>query len=131
MSMSVGYPMKTVVMIKASRTASEARATSKRLNAEARRDRERKEQAHQARQRELDEMNRRLKAQGPVRLARARVNVAEVYRSRREATEAKTATTTPMPRRPRSFGELAARHYGAPTAEADALIPAGSRGGAR
>lgn len=128
MIVAVGYPLKTVLSMAAPRTAADARETARRLNAEARRDRARKDREHQQRQAAIDEQRRRLDAYGPVQPARARINVGQVYRVRAAVTEDEREKITAAPPRPRTLAQLARGYYG-DAVGSETLIAVGRRGG--
>lgn len=144
------YPGSTIVTLSGPqpRTAAEARRVVQEANAAAKREREAKEQQHQARQRELDAMTERARQDaGTLRATRAssaarrrgpRLDVSAVYASRRAETttadEGKRpvhdhATTTPAPRRARTLAQVARDYYGGGD-QGGELIAARPRGGA-
>jgi hypothetical protein len=148
--MILGFPGKAIAKFSGPqpRTAAEAKGFAKSANEAARKKREADDRAHQKRQAELEEQIRKNReAAGTLRSAHPsgsgrgrlpagrhggpRLDVSAVYRDRNTVAreDEPHKGSSPTPRRPRSFGEIAARHYGAPAG--DGLIPSTGRGGVR
>jgi hypothetical protein len=92
------YPQKTIVTVSLPRTAAEAKATVRRLNARS---------------------PRSVRGRGP------RIDTAAIYAARRRPPD-DTPPARPTPGRARTMRDVAADYYGAP--DADALIPTTPRG---